>query len=71
MHEGKGGRKHHKQVQNTMALKLTMGHFIKHIAGSEPHTHRGGWESSCPHAPKGLGGGSAGVEEEGHGRRRG
>ena len=48
-----------------------MGYFIRHIAGSEPRTHRGGWESSCPRAPEGLGGGSAGVEEEGHGRRRG
>ena len=48
-----------------------MGHFIKQKDGSEPRTHRGGWESSCPRAPKGLGGGSAGLEEEGHGRRRG
>ena len=48
-----------------------VGHFIKHKDGSEPRTHRGGWESSCPHAPEGLGGGSAGLEEEGHGRRRG
>ena len=23
-----------------------MGHFIKHIAGSEPHTHRGGGEAA-------------------------
>ena len=71
MHEGKGGRKHHKQVQNTRALALTVGHFIKHIAGSEPCTHRGGWESSYARAPKGLGGGSVGVEEEGHDRHRG
>ena len=50
---------------------LTVGHFITHIAGSEPRTHHGGWGSSCSCAPKGLGGGSAGVEEEGHGQRRG
>ena len=48
----------------------TVGHFIKHKDGSEPHTHRGRWESSYLHAPEGLGGGSVGLEE-GHGRRRG
>ena len=50
---------------------LTVGHFIKHIAGNAPRTHRGGWGSSCPHAPEGLGGGSVGMEEEGHDRHRG
>ena len=29
-------------MQLTRALALTVGHFIKHIAGSEPHSHRGG-----------------------------
>jgi hypothetical protein len=48
-----------------------VGHFIKHKDGSEPRTHCGGWESSYLHAPEGLGGGSAGLEEEGHGRRHG
>ena len=24
----------------------TVGHFIKHIAGSEPHTHRGGGKAA-------------------------
>ena len=47
-----------------------MGHFIKHKDGSEPRTHREGWESSCPRAPEGLGGGSAGLEE-GHDWRHG
>ena len=49
----------------------TVEHFIKHKGGSEPRTHHGGLESSCMCAPEGLGGGSAGLEEEGHGRRRG
>ena len=56
------GRRHHA---------LTMGHFIKHIAGREPCTHHGGWESSCPCTPEGLDSGSVGMEEEGHDRHRG
>ena len=29
-------------MQLTRALALIVGHFIKHIAGSEPRSHRGG-----------------------------
>ena len=48
-----------------------MGHFIKHKADSEPRTHRGGGKVAIHALLKGLGGGSAGMEEEGHGRRCG
>ena len=34
-------------------------HFIKHLAGSEPRTHRGGGKCSSPCAPEGLGGAPA------------
>ena len=34
-------------------------HFIKHLAGSEPRTHRGGGKCSYPRAPEGLGGAPA------------
>ena len=81
MHEGKGGRKHHKQVQNTRALSLTVGHFIKHTAGSEPRTHRGGGKAAIRALLKASAvgvqawrrRGTVGVvdEERGHGRHGG
>ena len=33
-------------MQLTRALALTVGHFIEHIAGSEPRTHRGGGKAA-------------------------
>ena len=41
------------------SVTTTVGHFIKHLAGSEPRTHRGGRKYSCPRAPEGLGGAPA------------
>ena len=52
-----------------------MGHFIKHTAGSEPRTHRGGGKAAVRALLKAS---AVGVllnaltgKEEGHGRRRG
>jgi len=36
-----------------------VGHFIEHLAGSEPRTHYGGGKCSCLRAPEGLGGAPA------------
>ena len=66
-------------MQLTTALALTMGHFIKHIAGSEQRTHRGGGKAAVRALLKASAvgvqawrrRGMAGVvdEERGHGRR--
>ena len=41
------------------SVTTTVGHFIKHLAGSDPRTHRGGGKCSSPCAPEGLGGAPA------------